>query len=396
MAFVPARLTGRRPPHSSKLLIDPTVPKSDLCSVMVGHVPSRVMKISGTAPLTRGRRSKRPEFGTNHGESRLISMWQLEARHQLKARRSPSSGWGYRSASAPSVEPTVMACLAMMVSGDEETSPRASVPIRESARWLTSVQRPDGSLPVTEGLDASGGWPTAHALLLWSAVPGFQAPAERARTWLLARKGEAIPIDANAKKVVGHNSRLVGWPWIEATHSWLEPTAMAILALCRVGLAGHPRVKAGVELILDRALASGGWNYGNKAVFGTELRPQPGPTGLALLALAAGGVSARAPAIERGLTYLRRAIGDLRAPVSLGWATLGLRAHQAVAGEMDTPLAQACRRCIDKPDAVMGLALVLLASSEAGLGLMVNLSATGSPGPPAGRIRHQNDLKDRT
>ena len=45
------------------------------------------------------------------------------------------------------------------------------------------------------------------------------------------------------------------------------------------------------------------------------------------------------------------------APVSLGWATLGLRAHQAILAEAETRLAQACRRCIDKPDAVMGLAL---------------------------------------
>ena len=184
-----------------------------------------------------------------------------------------------------------MACLAMLASGDEQTSPRDIETSQESARWLTSVQRPDGSLPVTEGLDSPGGWPTAHALLLWNVVAGYQATVDRSRTWLLDRKGEVIPIDGNAKKVVGHDSRLVGWPWVEATHSWLEPTAMAILALCRVGLAGHPRVKAGVELILDRALDSGGWNYGNKSVFGTELRPQPGPTGLALLALAAVGVA---------------------------------------------------------------------------------------------------------
>ena len=39
-------------------------------------------------------------------------------------------------------------------------------------------------------------------------------------------------------------------------------------------------------MIIDRALPHGGWNYGNKVVFGHELRPQPGPTGMALLALA--------------------------------------------------------------------------------------------------------------
>ena len=81
---------------------------------------------------------------------------------------------------------------------------------------------------------------------------------------------------------------------------------------------------------------------------------QPGPTGLALLALANANVSS--PAVDRGLAYLSEAARDLRAP-SLGWATLGLRAHQALPRAADTWLAHAYSRCIDKPDAVMGLAL---------------------------------------
>ena len=73
--------------------------------------------------------------------------------------------------------------------------------------------------------------------------------------------------------MIGHDSTLVGWPWVDGTHSWLEPTALAILALCREGLGDHPRVAAGIALILDRALEDGGWNYGGKAVFGRSAAP---------------------------------------------------------------------------------------------------------------------------
>jgi hypothetical protein len=134
-------------------------------------------------------------------------------------------------------------------------------------------------------------------------------------------------------------------------------------------LHSHPRITAGIELILDRALDAGGWNYGNKSVFGTELRPQPGPTGLALLALASSGVESRA--VSAALAYLLQTLRDLRAPVSLGWGILGLRAHHACPMEAETWLARSYTRSIGKPDASMGLALLLLASSERTLDLVI-------------------------
>ena len=207
--------------------------------------------------------------------------------------------------------------------------------------------------------------------MLWSTLPGFQDAESRARSWLLGREGKAIPIEKSPLKVIGHDPSLVGWPWVEATHSWLEPTALAILALCRGGQAEHPRVKAGVDLILDRALEAGGWNYGNKAVFGTELRPQPGPTGLALLALALINALVREPSREFAAYLWRGPPVTSDAPSPLGWGILGLRAHHVVPDDAATWLAEACSRSIGKPDAAMGLALLLLASSELSLGLLL-------------------------
>ena len=105
---------------------------------------------------------------------------------------------------------------------------------------------------------------------------------------------------------------------------------MAVWALCEEGCLRHSRVEQGVCLIRDRAIPGGGWNYGNNIVFGHPLRPQPGPTGIALLALAAAGArDGESPVVARGLVYLSRTLPTIRSAVSVGWGILGLKAHGA-------------------------------------------------------------------
>ena len=178
-------------------------------------------------------------FFIHRGGTQLISTWQREARRELVVRRGRTAAWSYRSDHALSVEPTVMACLALDASGDEHTAQSDVAICKESARWLAALQRTDGSLPVSAGLGSPVGWPTAHGVLLWSMLDGYQAEASRARDWLLARKGNAVSAEQYATRVLGHDPRLVGWPWVESTHSWLEPTALTIVALCRLGLVGN-------------------------------------------------------------------------------------------------------------------------------------------------------------
>jgi hypothetical protein len=188
--------------------------------------------------------------------------------------------------------------------------------------------------------------------------------------------------------VIGHDSSLAGWPWVAGTHSWLEPTALAILALCREGQRDHPRVSAGIELILDREIKAGGWNYGNKVVFGHDLRPQPGPTGVVLLALAARGE--QSTAVARALSYLRKSLPNLRAGVSLGWGLLGLRAHRALPPESATWLRESFERCTGRPDACMSLAVLLLASSDRSLDLLGAAVALGEKTPSASSVSERS------
>ncbi len=200
-------------------------------------------------------------------------------------------------------------------------------------------------------------------------LSGFDVARHRAANRLLRTEGRILPRNDPAAALFGHDVAAVGWPWVEGTHSWVEPTAMAILALCRQGLSSHSRVAAGIHLLLDRSLNRGGWNFGNSVVFGRELRPQPGPSGLALLALAARHQDS--PECRRGIDYLRATLGEIRTCVSLSWGVLGLRAWDACPREAGSWLAESYSRFGARRDQAAGLGLLLLAAAEPGLELLL-------------------------
>jgi hypothetical protein len=61
------------------------------------------------------------------------------------------------------------------------------------------------------------------------------------------------------------------------------------------------RIVEGERLLIDRACASGGWNFGNSAVLGQDLRPYVATTAIALLALQDRRSE---PVVARSLAYL--------------------------------------------------------------------------------------------
>ena len=117
-------------------------------------------------------------------------------------------------------------------------------------------------------------------------------------------------------------------------------------------------------MILDRALPQGGWSSGNKSVFGRALRPLPAATGLSLLALAARTGMTRPRAVDLALHYLRRVLPEVRAPISLAWGVLGLRAWAACPAEADSWLCESFALHGARHDISAGLGLLALAGGE--------------------------------
>jgi hypothetical protein len=164
-------------------------------------------------------------------------------------------------------------------------------------------------------------WPTSLAILAWYGSTGHTGSQSRAVNFLLNNSGkhyERKPDSASA-----HDTSISGWPWIENTHSWVEPTALALVSLRASGHEKHPRAIEAKNMLMDRQLPVGGWNYGNTSVFGTELHSMPGPTGISLQALAA---LLPREQIENSLIYLKTTVEKLYTPFALGWSLLGLSA----------------------------------------------------------------------
>ncbi|MFH1268956.1 MAG: prenyltransferase/squalene oxidase repeat-containing protein [Planctomycetota bacterium] len=233
--------------------------------------------------------------------------------------------------------------------------------VHEAADWLAEIQQPDGALGLSAELPTPC-WGTAYGLLVWTTLGSHQTERERAVQWLLGRIGQTSAVKNNG--ILGHDTSIPGWPWIENTHAWLEPTAWAVLALRREGLSDHPRVREGVRLISNRAIPSGGWNYGNVSTFGTNLRAQPAPTGLALLALA--GEDTDPGQIEDGLNYLLGTLPRVRSPRSLCWGLLGLEAWERRYDAAEIWLAESFSLAKDETHgspSALDLAQLLLASS---------------------------------
>jgi hypothetical protein len=225
-----------------------------------------------------------------------------------------------------------LAGLALLASTPDSAADRL---VREAADWLAEIQSPEGALGLSTRI-ATPGWGTPWAMLFWAALDDYQPQRDKAAQWLLRTAGETWPVEPTS--AIGHDTSIPGWPWVEGTHSWLEPTAMAVLALRREGQGEHVRVRQGIRMICDRALPGGAWNFGNRATFGAIYPPQLASTGFALLALT--GEDTAGELTKEGCRYLGRALPRVRAPRSLAWGLIGLDAWQRRPAEGDRWLAE--------------------------------------------------------
>jgi hypothetical protein len=279
--------------------------------------------------------------------------WLDEALNLLDA----EAPWGYRLSSTPFAEPTALAALAL---GAHERSRNH----HEALHWLANLQAADGSVGVS-ATHPEPGWPTSLAVLAWQAArtsgagepeSAFGTAIERAVQWILTTKGICYP----RVPEMGHDTSLLGWPWVQGTHSWVEPTAMHLLALKATGFGNHIRARKAVRLLVDRLLAGGGCNYGNTTVLGQELLPHLAPTGIALLALA--GEADSTGRIRNSLHYLQRELFAQRGTASLCYGLMALTAYGYSPPDADRHLARAFDRNARRGPRPLELALLCLAA----------------------------------
>lgn len=228
--------------------------------------------------------------------------------------RNADGGWGYYQGKASRLEPTCWAVLAL--NGDTASADLGAA--------LRTWPARDGLL-----LERHGGEPNYafHGLaLLVLRACGLEHVAGTAT---LARALEKVKGKAFADSWISRqDNSLQGWSWIADTFSWVEPTAWCLLAMKRwIGNEVHrdrARILEAERLLMDRAMLTGGWNYGNSNMLGRELIAYVPTTAVTLLAMQDRRSD---PSVERGLAYLVMHATTERSASALALASLALQAY---------------------------------------------------------------------
>lgn len=348
-------------PKTKKMLWHGLIAADRPGSARTKHAAERQAHWPGNADALhymRGVQRGTPYHGSHPRRARLPGPQRMTSDtnwlHTALEVLSTEAGWRYAPQGPLACEPAALAALALAGHGRLDAA-------RSACDWLLAQQGSDGSVGVYTG-QTQPGWPTGWALLAWhawqrgTASRHFQQAIDRAAAYLLAWEGKPLPRTPE----MGHNTMLVGWPWVEHTHSWSEPTAINVLALRSVGQGRHARVQEGITLLIDRLLPRGGCNYGNTVVLGQELRPHVQPTGLVLLALARQPTAD--PRVAASLDWLHSAVHERLAAGPLAYALLGLAAHDRLPREWAAWLPGAAARVCARSWGRHVLALLALAA----------------------------------
>lgn len=243
------------------------------------------------------------------------------ARRFLLDHQQSDGGWSYGSGTYCYPEPTCYALLALSpgdaVAASGDPSPG---PLERGLGWLTGRQNVEGALTLRG--DDTPDWGTALGLFTRIRLGEPEETWRNTARWLLDWK--AITAERSPDLVL--DPRIPGWPWFPDSFSWVIPTAHAVLALKLAGYGSHARVLDGEKLLLDRVCQGGGWNYGNREVFGQILEPMADTTAWALFALQ-GAVDAT-EAVDLGLAYLDHQVPRRPSALSLALSLLCFDLYQ--------------------------------------------------------------------
>lgn len=236
---------------------------------------------------------------------------------RLAALALPTGGWGYQPGQSAHLEPTCFAVLALSADRAKYQSL-----IETGLSAIQTYRQPDGTYRHPAARPEAA-WTTSLVLLTFQKL-GIDGSAIANR--ILDIRAKIMKKDPEVADMVDIDVTLLGWPWAYDTFSWVEPTSWACTSLRAAGKGDNPRVREGLRLLLDRAFATGGANYGNRSVLGKSTEPIPGPTAALLIALQGAKDE---PLIDAAVGYLRMEGGRTQDLEHLAWSRLALDLHSS-------------------------------------------------------------------
>jgi hypothetical protein len=198
----------------------------------------------------------------------------------LISTQNPDGGWGYAAQQSSAVEPTSAVLLALR----EDSSCAESC--RRAIDWLRGAQHLDGGWGFSSRDDQSA-WQTAWAVLALARTGQGGDLSNRGVKWLLDVPVLKLSEDIMqaSQKILTIDLSLRGWPWLPGQATWIEPTALAMLALeSAQDAVVTPRIHEALRYIQDRRCPGGGWNVGSPVMFNSALPARVHTTALVLLA----------------------------------------------------------------------------------------------------------------
>ncbi len=243
--------------------------------------------------------------------------------------QNPDGGWGFQPVLSSATEPTAWAIMGLEAFIGRAECRQAC---EKGMAWLEDCQLKDGSWPAHLG-QREGCWVTSVACLALASKldEGIAKRAEvlsKGLRWLLNDwPGEGNLWWRLLRMLEGSNlGRPRGWSWTPGTSGWIEPTAQALLAVQAAPPELYPRgtkkrIQMAQAMLLNQALASGGWNSGSSESYGYAGRQQPGPTSWALMALRS---QEQGQEIAAGLEWLQQIHTSLNGFFSFSLACLCL------------------------------------------------------------------------
>ena len=248
----------------------------------------------------------------------LATALGIRRAHLLRFQNA-DGGWGYFPGKSSWLEPTAYAALVLH---REEAGRRA---LELLGRW----QRPDGAWQANAQVK-DGYWGTALMLTLYHAIGRQDGSYARGLDWLVRTTGAegslAVRIVERFRaKVVDQDESVRGWPWRPGNSSWVEPTAHALVALKQSPRAVEfvARIQEGEGYLMDRRCPDGGWNYGNKRVYHTDMVSFPETTALALIGLQGRASAELKPSLDRALAHAK----STKSAMARAWLAIALRLH---------------------------------------------------------------------
>jgi len=260
----------------------------------------------------------------------------VELLNELRRRELPGGGWSFFGSPQMSLEATCLATFSVLAE-----RPLASPQV---VRPLLRAQLANGSWPSFIG-DRESSWTTALAICALNSANDSSGARERGQFWLLTAKGREGSWFWRwkfklADRAVRFDPNLYGWPWLPGSASWVIPTAFSVIAIkqftvCNRTEPSEKRIRLGIDMLLDRACAGGGWNSGNSIVYGVPLPAHVEATAIALLALQD---EERTPIIRASLAWLKKKSAAIESVESLAWCILCLFVYQEPVGHLKARL----------------------------------------------------------